>query len=196
MHSPNDRAAPASYSTADVARRLGVSTPTVQRWVDQGYLKAWKTVGGHRRIDAASAEAFFAGHGLPPVEEPAPQPLSALVVDDNPDDRDVVCALIESVLPGARVATAENGFQALVAIGQSVPDLLVVDIVMPNMSGIEMLRQLSTLGVRPAVIVAVSSLGAREVAKLGALPANVPLLRKPLDPDALAGALAAAAPAR
>ena len=52
--------APRSYSTADVARRLGVSVPTVQRWVDLGYLKAWKTVGGHRRIDAETADRFIA----------------------------------------------------------------------------------------------------------------------------------------
>ena len=58
---PNSRApmGPPSYSTAHLARRLGVSVPTVQRWVDLGHLKAWKTVGGHRRIDAESAENFI-----------------------------------------------------------------------------------------------------------------------------------------
>ena len=56
----------ASYSTAAVARRLGVSIPTVQRWVDQGYLKAWKTVGGHRRIAKQAVDEYLRTHVQPP----------------------------------------------------------------------------------------------------------------------------------
>jgi len=84
---------PPSFSTAHVARRLGVSVPTVQRWVDLGHLKAWKTVGGHRRIDAGSAEDFIrlqsAKLGVAAIG-PAAAPFLALVVDDNPDDRDLL----------------------------------------------------------------------------------------------------------
>ena len=124
---------PESFSTASVARRLGVSVPTVQRWVDQGHLKAWKTVGGHRRIDARSVVAFEAGQGLAALaerERDAGDPVAVLVVDDNPDDRDVLCALVHEALPGARVATADNGFEALLRIGQNPPDVLVTDLVL------------------------------------------------------------------
>jgi len=31
----------------------------VQRWVDAGHLKPWKSLGGHRRIEAAGAELLF-----------------------------------------------------------------------------------------------------------------------------------------
>jgi excisionase family DNA binding protein len=56
--------APRTYSTVEVARRLGVSIQTVQRWVDSGKLKAWKTFGGHRRIEAESAEKLLASAGV------------------------------------------------------------------------------------------------------------------------------------
>lgn len=56
--------APRTYSTVEIARRLGVSIQTVQRWVDTGKLKAWKTLGGHRRIDAESAEALLKKAGV------------------------------------------------------------------------------------------------------------------------------------
>ena len=71
-----------SLSTAEVARLFRVSVPTIQRWVDAGHLKAWKTPGGHRRVDAASVQALRAG----PAQ--AAGPVQVVVVDDNPDDRD------------------------------------------------------------------------------------------------------------
>lgn len=180
---------PPSYSTAEVARRLGVSIPTVQRWVDLGHLKAWKTVGGHRRIEAASAERMFRSQG----SSPPPSPLSVMIVDDNPDDRDVLSALVETALPAARLSTAENGFQALVAIGQNAPDVLITDIVMPNMNGFEMLRQLSTqCVVRPRLIFAVSSQTPEQFAQLGDLPSDVRFIPKPIDPDAFIQAVQAA----
>ncbi len=65
-----------SYSTVEVSRRLGVSIQTVQRWVDSGHLKAWKTLGGHRRISAESAETLLAEAGaqLQPIEATAVNP--------------------------------------------------------------------------------------------------------------------------
>jgi len=175
-------ATPSSYSTAEVAKRLGVSIPTVQRWVDLGHLKAWKTVGGHRRIEAESAERLFRAQSQPANDASPPAP-SVMVVDDNPDDRDLLSALLETALPGAQISTAENGFQALVAIGQSVPDVVVTDIVMPHMNGFEMLRQLSTqCAVRPRVIIAVSSRTRAQFAELGELPPDVRFIPKPIDP--------------
>ena len=190
---PNPRAplGPPSCSTAHLARRLGVSVPTVQRWVDLGHLKAWKTVGGHRRIDAESAENFIriqtqqrGGDAMDaaPLAE-AVVPFSVLVVDDNPDDRDLLCALVEIAVPGARIIVAPNGFDALIEVGKAMPDLIVTDITMPHMNGVEMIRHLSTQGdARPPAIVAVSSHSLAHIDKLGGLPASVILLAKPVEP--------------
>ncbi|MEO5689815.1 MAG: response regulator [Burkholderiaceae bacterium] len=180
-----------SFSTAHLARRLGVSVPTVQRWVDLGHLKAWKTVGGHRRIDAESAENFIriqtqqrggeAMDAASPAE--AVVPFSVLVVEDNPNDRDVLCALVEIAVPGARVIVAANGFEALIEVGKAMPDLIVTDITMPHMDGVEMIRHLSTQGdARPPAIVAVSAHTPAHIEKLGGLPASVTLLAKPVEP--------------
>jgi excisionase family DNA binding protein len=178
---------PPSYSTAHLARRLGVSVPTVQRWVDLGHLKAWKTVGGHRRIDAESAENFVrvqmqqrGGEATAPAE--AVVPFSVLVVDDNPDDSDLLCALVEIAVPGARIVVAANGFDALIEVGKAMPDLIVTDLTMPHMDGVEMIRHLSAQGAtHPPAIVAVSSHTPAHIEKLGGLPACVTLLAKPVE---------------
>jgi CheY-like chemotaxis protein len=60
-----------------------------------------------------------------------------LLVDDEPSIRLVLKAVLESV--GYAVTTAEDGFVALRAIRNDMPDLLVSDLRMPNMNGFELL---------------------------------------------------------
>lgn len=186
--------APRSYSTSEVAKRLGISTQTVQRWVDSGQLKAWKTVGGHRRIEAEGVELLFRLHGLatpgiatttPEGQDTGAQPaLSVLVVDDNPDDRDILVHLLGDALPAANVAAATNGFHGLVAVGRMAPDIVITDLMMPHMNGFEMIRHLLTgNAIRPRLIVAVSSNSLTELASRGHLPPGVVFMQKPLDPD-------------
>ena len=190
MANPRAPAGPPSFSTAHLARRLGVSVPTVQRWVDLGHLKAWKTVGGHRRIDADSAEAFIrvqmqqrGGASTEAAPEPV-APFTVLVVDDSADDRDLLQALVEIAVPGARITCADNGFDALIEIGKAMPDLIVTDISMPYVDGVQMIRHLCSQGqARPPAIVAVSSHSRAHVEKLGGLPPGVALLAKPVEPD-------------
>jgi len=80
-----------------------------------------------------------------------------------------------------------------VAIGQTAPDVLVTDIVIPHMNGFEMLKQLSTqCAVRPRVIVAVSSRSPAQSAALGELPADVRFIPKPIDPQVFIGTIQAA----
>ncbi|MDE2593468.1 MAG: response regulator [Burkholderiales bacterium] len=183
---------PRSYSTTEVAKRLGISTQTVQRWVDSGQLKAWKTLGGHRRVEAEGAELLFTLHGknLPDVAGDAPAPNterpfpSILIVDDNPDDREILAHLLEDALPTASVAAATNGFHGLIAIGRMSPDVVITDLMMPHMNGFEMLKHLqSESTARPGVIVAVSSNTLGELASLGKLPPGVVFMQKPLEAD-------------
>jgi excisionase family DNA binding protein len=191
MANPRAPAGPPSFSTAHLARRLGVSVPTVQRWVDLGHLKAWKTVGGHRRIDAESAEEFIraqtqlrGGAAAGEAAAEAVVPFTVLVVDDSAADRDLLQALVEVAVPGARITCAANGFDALIEIGKAMPDLIVTDISMPYIDGVQMIRHLCAPGhARPPAIVAVSSHGPAHVEKLGGLPPGVTLLAKPLEPD-------------
>ena len=178
---------PDSYSTSYVATRLGVSVPTVQRWVDAGHLKAWKTPGGHRRIDARSAEALF--RGRPRIQDEMSghsdaTPLKIVIVDDNPDDRELFALWVDTAIPGAQVTLADNGFQGLVFIGQVAPDVVVTDIMMPRMDGVEMLNQLAQhCAVRPRVLIATSSLNATQLAQHGPLPEGVHFLAKPMVPS-------------
>ncbi len=177
MSDPDPWQVAESLSTTEVARRLRVSTPTIQRWVDAGLLKAWKTPGGHRRVDAASALALFQAQAMP---EGATS-IRAIVVDDNPDDRELLEAIVREALPGIGVASFDNAVQALVAIGRHAPAIVITDIVMPHMDGLEMIHQLAEhCEVRPTLLVAVSATVLRGAARARGLPADAVFMTKPV----------------
>lgn len=63
-----------------------------------------------------------------------------LVTDDHADTNRIVCRLLRS--RGYRTASAFTGEDALAAVTAECPDLLILDIMMPEMDGIEVLRRL------------------------------------------------------
>lgn len=77
------------------------------------------------------------------------------VVEDNPANR----ALFEAMLkPHCRVATYENGDDALGAFRREPPDLVLLDIALPGMDGIEVLRRMrADAALRSIPVVAVSA---------------------------------------
>lgn len=187
-----------SYSTIEIAKRLGISLQTVQRWVDSGRLKAWKTPGGHRRIDAHSAELLFkayeqtvgTGAAASPAVTAEARPLQVVIVDDDAMDRELMSMLVQAALPTAQLRVAGNGFQGLVMIAKLAPDIVVTDVHMPHMDGFEMIRNvLADAETRPRLMIAVSAKSAKELADFGQLPSEVLLLRKPLERDAFVAAL-------
>ncbi|KQP38894.1 hypothetical protein ASF44_10650 [Pseudorhodoferax sp. Leaf274] len=159
--------------------------------MDAGHLKAWKTVGGHRRIDAASLETLIKWQAeFGALSQPFARPLRAMIVDDNIDDREVLSALVSAALPSAEITTAENGFAALLAVRETLPDLIVTDIVMPHMNGLEMLRHLlEGTTHKPRLAIAVSSYSPDQLASLGGLPPEVAFIPKPVDPPVFLGML-------
>lgn len=65
-----------------------------------------------------------------------------LVVDDNVDSIMILRSILES--QGYTVRTAQSGADALTLLTQEVPDLVLLDVMMPQMSGIEVLERIKT----------------------------------------------------
>lgn len=66
-----------------------------------------------------------------------------LVVDDDQDVREVICEVLERA--GIRVASAEDGARALESVRSELPDLILLDLRMPIMSGAQFLPRLRAL---------------------------------------------------
>ncbi len=72
-----------------------------------------------------------------------------LVVDDVEDNREIVRARLES--QGFTVATAEDGEAALAAVAANPPDLILLDVMMPNLDGIETVKRLKADAALPFI---------------------------------------------
>ncbi|HEX8480108.1 MAG TPA: response regulator [Telluria sp.] len=172
-------------STKEAARLLGVSHRTVQLWVENGSLQAWKTAGGHRRITMESINKRVGARqeaiSMAPAQgAPASLQKKVLMVDD---DRTLL-RLYELEMDGwdmpLTVMKVYDGFEALIQIGAERPDLLISDLSMPGMDGFRMIR---TLRENPAyagmAIIVISGLEKASMQAMG-LPGDIPVFPKPV----------------
>ena len=107
--------------------------------------------------------------------------LMVLVVEDDPDLAALEADLFEE--HGHRVEVASNGREALAAVGRAPPDLILLDMKMPVMSGREFADEYRRAQPSPAPIVVVTAADDAQVraAEVGASG----WIAKPFDPDAL-----------
>ena len=75
-----------------------------------------------------------------PNSAPALPPKTVLVVDDQADIATIIRLTLEA--EGYQILVASNGQQALQAVEEHAPDMLVMDVMMPEMSGFQALRHL------------------------------------------------------
>jgi two-component system response regulator AlgR len=81
-----------------------------------------------------------------------PDAIRALIVDDEPPARARLRSMLAELTDVTVVAEAANGMDALTAAARLTPDVVLLDIRMPGMDGIEVARHLNTLEDPPAVI--------------------------------------------
>src|SRR5258705_12425449 len=107
---------------------------------------------------------------------------SILVVDDEPAIQDILTWALSA--EGYRVATAGNGEEALARVGEEEFDIIVTDIVMPGIDGLEVLERSRVLNPRAAVIV-MTAYAALETAIAALRRGASDYLEKPFSVDLL-----------
>src|SRR3989442_4532101 len=79
--------------------------------------------------------------------------MTILIVDDEPRIRDFVRMNLE--LERYRVIEASNGIEALEQLREDLPDLVVIDVMMPEMDGFETLRHIREVSNVPVIMLTV-----------------------------------------
>jgi excisionase family DNA binding protein len=160
------------------ASYLGVAQSTVRKWSDGGRLPAFYTPGGHRRFRRSDLDDFLGGSRAPHA---GGTPL-VLVVDDA-KLREFIRVNLE--MDGYAVREAANADEGLNALEQEPPDLILLDVMMPGMSGWEMLQRVQEqhgVGTIPVIMFSGQvEAGAEEAVEHGAQA----FIAKPVDPQQL-----------
>ena len=168
-------------STREAAQLLGVSLRTVQLWVESGVMKAWKTAGGHRRVVRSTVDALLAQRDQVLQQATTTSKFRILVVEDESDLRRLYEMTLASWNLPIEVVTASDGFEGLVQIGASRPDMVISDLNMPGMDGFRMIRNLMAnaeyQGLNVAVVTALSE---ADISDRGGLPEGVTVFPKPV----------------
>ena len=88
-------------------------------------------------------------------------PLNILVAEDHDVNREMICLRLRRL--GHRVAEASNGAEAVAMAQHSEPDVIIMDLSMPVMDGIEAWRMICELLPEPPPVIAVTAVAIRDV---------------------------------
>lgn len=128
-------------TTGEVARMCGFSPSAVLHWIRSGKLGAFSSPGRQHRIDPHELHRFLKDHAMEVPAELAERTQSRiLVVAETPRECHEIEQMLRRSSLACRVETATDGVSACVRVPQLRPDLIVLDLLLPEFDGTEMCR--------------------------------------------------------
>jgi len=127
-------------TTGEAAKICGVKVNTIKRWIKSGLIAGIQTPGGHWRIPGDEFDRFLQGYGLERSQQDEPSRI--LIIDDDPLMHEFINHAVEAAAIGATVENAYDGYSGLLQIGHIKPHLLVLDIMLPEINGLEIISRL------------------------------------------------------
>lgn len=173
---------------------LGVGLTLVRRLVELhgGHVEASSAgvgQGAEFRVHLPVISAVpLAGPPAMPAPPPPPAGVRVLIVDDNRDAAESIAEYLE--LEGHEVKTVGDGERALASVPVFAPQVVLLDIGLPGMSGHDVARAIRAQQLQPMLLIAVTGYGQREDRTLSEAAGFDSHLVKPTDPVELAGLIA------
>lgn len=173
------------FTTGEAAKICNVSQQTIIRCFDSGQLKGFRVPGSRfRRIPRDVLYKFMKDNGIP-TDALESGKRKALLVDD---DEELVEMLRDVLEADGRfeVRIANNGFDAGMMVKEYHPDIIVLDVMLPDINGKEVCQRVrSDSAMDDVKIICISGMVEQDkIADLKASGAN-DFLQKPFDVDSL-----------
>ncbi|MEK7232890.1 MAG: response regulator [Elusimicrobiota bacterium] len=130
-----------TYTTHDIGRFCDVYPSSVANWINSGKIKSYQTPGGHHRVSRKNLLDFLAELNIPIPAELKGR-ARVLIVDDDEEMARVIAKAFSRRADEFETEVCGDGIEALIRIGQEPPDLIILDIVLPKMDGIQVCRVL------------------------------------------------------
>ena len=134
----------AVLTTGDIARYCHTNVFQVNCWIKNEELKTFQTPGGHNRITIEEFKSFLERHNIPVSEEIQQKVTKGriLIADDDTVLANLIKNVMEDRFKNIEIEIAHDGYEALIKTGKFGPDLLILDIRMPKIDGLEVCRRL------------------------------------------------------
>ena len=172
-----------SHAVADL---IGVSPSTVLSWIDKGMLPAFRTPGGHRRVEPAALVEFLRSHQMPVPRSLLPQAKRMLLIDDDLMFLRSTKRELKQQFSELEVDIAEGPVEGLLKIGTDKPDAVLLDAMMPGMDGVQVCRKIrENPSTAEIAVIALTGRLDDELAAAFKQAGAVACLHKPLDLNAL-----------
>jgi len=157
-------------TTFQAARLCGVSHKSIERWIDAGFLRGFRTPGGHRRVHRADLLEFIQKrrtterHGDAVAAQTSDAP-RVLVVDDDATIRELFLEFFRTAGAGKyQVEVASSGYEAGLQVERFNPHVVLLDLMMEDLDGFEVCRNLRNDPTHATTIV-VAVTGSEEAAQ-------------------------------
>ena len=142
----NDFVTDSLLSTGKIARYCETTVVQVNRWINNGDLKAFRTPGGQFRVTKETFRDFLEHHEMPIREDffgERSDKKKVLVADDDEDLVSSICKVLRIYNKDLEIEISHDGYETLMKAGDFKPDLLILDIRMPKIDGLEVCRRIS-----------------------------------------------------
>lgn len=179
--------------TSYAAKLLNLSVGSIQSLVEKNELRAWKTQGGHRRISIQSIYQYQNRASLSPKSNSQPgKYLRVMVVEDDAHTRAMYQASFDQWDVPIDASLVSSAIEALLDLPVVNPHVLITDLRMPGIDGVQMLRRLNAHPQFAHVqVIVITGLNQHDIAQYGDLPTGTQVLYKPVDMGWLKGYLQA-----
>jgi two-component system alkaline phosphatase synthesis response regulator PhoP len=123
------------YTTFEIAEICSVYPTTVINWINQKKIKAHSTPGGHHRVSYEDLISFLKEYNMPIQKELLSEKKKVYIIDDDKIFSAMVSRIFSRNKDLFDIKIFSDGYDALINIGSDIPDLIVVDVIMPIMDG-------------------------------------------------------------
>lgn len=132
-----------TFTTFQIADICNVRPTTVIKWANQNRIKVYTTPGGHRRAKESDLLEFLKRYGIPiPDDLLSGGKKKILIVEDESDVGQLLVRTFQKSSEELDIQWVRDGVEGLLAVGQSSPDLVVLDVEMPLVDGARVLATL------------------------------------------------------
>lgn len=138
----SDKSLPELFTASEFARFCQVDLKTIHNWADKGEIRHFRTPGRHLRFRRLDVLDFLRKYGYPIPEVLQANRPKVVVIDNDPA---ALASVRRALSKHFDVATFQEPFDALVAMGSLQPDVVVTEVVFEGLDGLRFVERLRAI---------------------------------------------------